>query len=518
MKKILTMIAMLIMTMGVSAQTLIKGDMDGDGNVTIGDVTRVAATATGKLAKEEINIGVDYSDIAGVWDSSSNRLFLNPDGTTDTWFINYKYIPGEGGQRGLIYVYMTSGEIVNIYIVHELTATRLVVSDYKDYNGSSQDFGTKTTYTRTIQLTSLSISPTSITAEVGETRQITLTYTPEDASTGFISWASRDTNVATVSNTGLVNIVGPGSCKIVCSSSDGSSLVATCDVHVPQYVESITLPGTLLLYLDESYKMNAIVNPASADNTALTWSSSAPDIVSVSDDGVVTVKSSGGAVITCTAQDGTDATASCVVYSNTTDYEYVDLGLPSGTVWATTNVGGNHPEEISSLYAWGETTTKDDDTWATYKYAKGDGNRLTKYCTDAAYGDNGFVDNKTVLDPEDDTATALWGSEWCLPTVAQWQELIDNCECKILKSYVNKTKWKYVLTSKINGNRIILPPEKTRGDWSDIDWVGYFWTKELDSTTNQAKYFYLKNNASPTIESWPRCFRLFARAVRTLKR
>ena len=60
-------------------------------------------------------------------------------------------------------------------------------------------------------------------------------------------------------------------------------------------------------------------------------------------------------------------------------------------------------------------------------YANGAYNKLTKYCTDANYGDNGFTDNKTTLDPEDDAAHVNWGGGWRMPTAAEVDELIDNC-------------------------------------------------------------------------------------------
>ena len=94
----------------------------------------------------------------------------------------------------------------------------------------------------------------------------------------------------------------------------------------------------------------------------------------------------------------------------------VDLGLPSGLKWASCNIGATTPEEYGYYYAWGETTTKADYSWETYKYANGAKNKLTKYCTDASYGDNGFADNKTTLDLEDDAAHVKWGGSWRMPT------------------------------------------------------------------------------------------------------
>lgn len=91
------------------------------------------------------------------------------------------------------------------------------------------------------------------------------------------------------------------------------------------------------------------------------------------------------------------------------DHDYVDLGLPSGLLWATCNVGANAPEECGDYFAWGETQPKTTYNWSTYQYANGtswDDPQLTKYCNKSSYGYNGFIDNLITLLPEDDAAAA----------------------------------------------------------------------------------------------------------------
>ena len=107
-------------------------------------------------------------------------------------------------------------------------------------------------------------------------------------------------------------------------------------------------------------------------------------------------------------------------------HDYVDLGLPSGTLWATCNIGASKPEGYGNYYAWGETSpqTSNTYTWSSYKYANYD--KLTKYCHDSDYGNNGFTDNLTVLQSTDDPAVANWGSGWQTPSKDQWDELLAN--------------------------------------------------------------------------------------------
>ncbi len=128
----------------------------------------------------------------------------------------------------------------------------------------------------------------------------------------------------------------------------------------------------------------------------------------------------------------------------------IDLGLPSGTKWACCNVGASSPEEYGGYYAWGETEEKSYYDWSTYKYRNDDG-LLTKYCTNS-YG--GIVDNKTILDLEDDVAHVKWGGSWRIPTSEEIIELIDNCTCTgVIFNDVNG----YIVTSRSNGNSIFLP-------------------------------------------------------------
>ncbi|MBO7118910.1 MAG: hypothetical protein J6W03_01155 [Bacteroidaceae bacterium] len=134
-------------------------------------------------------------------------------------------------------------------------------------------------------------------------------------------------------------------------------------------------------------------------------------------------------------------------------HEWVDLGLPSGTKWATCNVGANSPEEYGDYFAWGETESKDYYDWSTYKWCNGSYDTITKYCISSYVGYNGFTDSKTELDPEDDVAAVNWGGSWRMPTLEQVSELHNNCTCeRTTQDSVNGT-----LVTGPNGNSIFLP-------------------------------------------------------------
>ena len=153
------------------------------------------------------------------------------------------------------------------------------------------------------------------------------------------------------------------------------------------------------------------------------WSSNNPSVATVDKDGMVTSIKAGIATITANYEG---KTATCEITVSEPVYEYVDLGLSVN--WATCNVGASSPEEYGDYFAWGETETKSEYTWATYKYCKGSENTLTKYCDDSNYGNNGFEDNIITLLPEDDVAHVKWGGKWRMPTEAEFNELIYSCD------------------------------------------------------------------------------------------
>ena len=96
--------------------------------------------------------------------------------------------------------------------------------------------------------------------------------------------------------------------------------------------------------------------------------------------------------------------------------ESVDLGLPSGLKWAKCNLGASSPSKSGNYYAWGEIDTKRTYSSDTYKWSNDIG--MEKY---------NETDGKIVLDPEDDVATQKLGKPWHIPTMADFQELIDKC-------------------------------------------------------------------------------------------
>ena len=165
----------------------------------------------------------------------------------------------------------------------------------------------------------------------------------------------------------------------------------------------------------------------------------------------------------------------------------VDLGLPSGTLWADRNVGAALPEDYGDCFAWGETTTKSKYEWATLKYCEdNNGDRFSKYNTQSKYGN---IDNKTILECTDDAATANWGSNWCMPTQQQFQELKDNCTWTWT---TRNGKNGYEVKGK-NGNSLFFPAAGYR-DGTDLNGAGSYgnyWSSSLSTDyPYRGRYLY----------------------------
>ena len=158
------------------------------------------------------------------------------------------------------------------------------------------------------------------------------------------------------------------------------------------------------------------------------------------------------------------------------EHEWVDLGLPSGTLWATCNVGANSPEEAGDYFAWGETEPKESYTWETYKwfYDRNGWPCCTKYCTNEL---DGTVDNKTELDPEDDAASVNWGPSWRMPSQRQIFELCDQCIREV--TTINGVQGIRFIGP--NGNMVFLPLAGyyNKDTLNTAGTQGYYWTRSL---------------------------------------
>ena len=192
------------------------------------------------------------------------------------------------------------------------------------------------------------------------------------------------------------------------------------------------------------------------------------------------------------------------VIDETAVAEAIDLGL--SVKWASWNIGATKPEGYGGHYAWGETEVKDNYNWSTYKWSGGSRDMMTKYCTDSSYG---TVDNKTVLDPEDDIAHVKWNEGWRMPTLDEFKELQDNCFWEW--SSINGVDG-YKITGP-NGNTIFLPAVGYRNGTKVYyrSSRGYYWLGTLSESYNGYAYrLYFGSDGY----AWGSGYRYYGHAVR----
>lgn len=202
---------------------------------------------------------------------------------------------------------------------------------------------------------------------------------------------------------------------------------------------------------------------------------------------------------------------------DTTQYvtvNWIDLGLPSGLLWAECNLGANAPEEYGNYYAWAETNPKEVYNWNTYKYCTVNDNgfvqTLTKYNNESRYG---TCDNLTSLETMDDAAAKALGNGARTPTVNDWVELIENTTVE-WDTLSGVTGRKFTAT---NGNSIFLPAAGYRheSELKSAGSAGYYWSDSLYYKPLRAASFTFGSNYQ--FIDWDFGTRLYGYSVRAVR-
>ena len=168
-------------------------------------------------------------------------------------------------------------------------------------------------------------------------------------------------------------------------------------------------------------------------------------------------------------------------------FEYVDLGLPSGTLWAKCNLGAEKETDSGLYFAWGETKGHKDPsgekkfTWNDYKF--GDYENLTKYNSD----------EKEVLELEDDAAHVNMGGNWRMPTNDDFKELVENTVNEWAE--VDGVKGRKFINKNDKSKWVFLPAAGfcINGSLGGSGSYGYYWSSSLVSSLVRyaySMYFY----------------------------
>lgn len=158
----------------------------------------------------------------------------------------------------------------------------------------------------------------------------------------------------------------------------------------------------------------------------------------------------------------------------------VDLGLPSGLLWAGCNLGAKTPEGYGDFYAWGEIEPNKATAYTWNNYRFGPDTALTKYNT---------TDGKTILDPEDDAAHVVLGGNWRMPTIGECRELMQNCTSAWTR--INGIQG-VLFTSTANTNTIFFPEAGYMDTNGRMGLNTYFdiWCSNRSETNAYSYYMY----------------------------
>jgi uncharacterized protein (TIGR02145 family) len=283
-------------------------------------------------------------------------------------------------------------------------------------------------------------------------------------------------------------------------------------------------------HLDLNYgeirNINAVMMPSGRPikPTSISWSSSAPDIVSTNDDGSVTAVGQGECIITAES-DGRKTQMTVKVTLPVPDA--VDLGL--SVKWASANLGASKPDEAGGYFAWGETAPK-AGVYDGKKYKFGEySNQMTKYnfytvlsSTLRSLTTVTPVDCKVTLDPEDDAATVLLGGGWRMPTADELWELKTKCTWTPVTTVLDSTEFFVeqrlegcLITSNVpgyEGNSIFLPAAGFISDHDNYSSEGgvvsnkgsdlCYWTSTLEQSIGNTRRWY-GNTIRPVLDDNP---------------
>ena len=340
-----------------------------------------------------------------------------------------------------------------------------------------------------VQSISLDKTEATVYTKQEEPLILTATVTPAEALNGkSIQWKSDDPTTVMVqaidATRAKVTGVKAGKTSVSAHLGDKSASCVVTVLNAPTVdVERVTLDKTSLeLEEGQTYQLTATVLPGNATDKAVTWSSSDNSVAYVSNGseaggadgsvgspaGTVVALKAGNATITASC-GGKSATCTLVVTAKPV-VEAVDLGLPSGIKWRGWNVGASKPEEYGDYYAWGETSTKADYGWSTYKWGKSSSASFSRYGEDRK---TQFSD----YDYADDAARAVLGDGWRTPTSAEWTELLNKCSWR----WTTSNGVKGMLVTGSNGNSIFLPAAGYKGErgLTNAGSYGDYWSSTL---------------------------------------
>ena len=292
--------------------------VDANGNVqaaSAGTTTITATAADGKGAYGTITIKVEDMATGVTLSPTSKELKVN-----ETAQLAASVLPATANQG----IKFTSSDetVATVSETGLVTArkegTAVITATAADGSEKSASCTIKVGATAVdVPVTGITLDQPEITIEVlKDAKQLKATVEPANATNKDVVFSSSNTNVAVVSNTGLVTAINNGAATITVTSKENPSIMAKCLVKVgaPVLVTDVTVqPAELNLKTDGTYQLSVSVLPSNADERGVTFESSNTAVATVSASGLITAKGPGTATITVTAKDSSGKKATCTV-------------------------------------------------------------------------------------------------------------------------------------------------------------------------------------------------------------
>ena len=272
-----------------------------------------------------------------------------------------------------------------------------------------------------------------------------------------------------------------------------------------QVVTAITLSDYELTLKPNDVKvLTATIIPDDADNKEVTWESSDETVAEVNKTGRVIANAMGQCTITCSATDGSGVYAECKLivrlenHGFTNGYEWVNLGLPSGTKWCCCNVGASRPEEYGSYFAWGETNEKSEYNWDTYAYGSSQHDCLR------------YISLSDIADTPFDVVRTRMGAPWRMPSLAQIRELINNCS----HQWTQQNGVNGILVTGPSGGQLFLPAAGFQfNGLKNVGSCGYYWCSSVDDLQEELVLYMIFSSSDWSWGNFGRCDGLSVRGV-----
>ena len=213
------------------------------------------------------------------------------------------------------------------------------------YQGSAPEIGAHESGAApaNIAVSTVTVSPATLTMVTGTNNQLSKSISPTNATNQAVTWTSSNENVASVSATGVVSAKNTGTAVITVKTADGAK-TASCTVTVNSATVSVNnlsvAPSAITLAVNGSSQLSKTISPSNATNQEVTWASSNAGVASVAATGIVTGKSAGSAVVTCTSKDGNKIASATVTVSGSLSVVQVDNSV-RGTASNQFNFSGS---------------------------------------------------------------------------------------------------------------------------------------------------------------------------------